>query len=172
MYLNVYNWILFKVESNFENLIIKSISVSYILKILLNFILENFKKIKINTTNEYFFILLLFSLITATVIALILKSDKVNNFLLKFNIGRTTNKNIWDDIIKNDTWVRVFMTDNTSYIGYFRYGEENAREPIIVLTRYKRLDQNENILEDRTNSDKDLIVLNTKDFEKIEIIYD
>lgn len=116
--------------------------------------------------------MLLFSLITATVIALILKSDKVNNFLLKFNIGRTTNKNIWDDIIKNDTWVRVFMKDNTSYIGYFRYGEENAREPIIVLTRYKRLDQNENILEDRTDSHKDLIVLNTKDFEKIEIIYD
>ena len=95
-----------------------------------------------------------------------------NEFLRKSHIDRTTNENIWQDTIKDNTWVRVFMKDGTSYLGYYRYGESNQREPIIVLGMYQKLNSKANVIIDNSQNPKELIMLNTRDFEKIEITYD
>lgn len=94
-----------------------------------------------------------------------------NLLLHKLHIGRTTNENIWDDVIKPNTWVRIFMKDGTSYMGQYRYGEPFQREPIIVLATWQKFDKNVNIVIDNTQNPNEIIMINTKDFEKIEITY-
>lgn len=94
------------------------------------------------------------------------------NFLLhKLHIGRTTNENIWDDVIKPYTWVRIFMKDGCSYLGQYRYGEPFKSEPIIALTNWQKLDGEVDVVVDNSQNPNELIMLNTKDFEKIEITY-
>ena len=90
----------------------------------------------------------------------------------KIHIGRTTNNNIWDDVIKPYTWVRVFMKDGTSYFGQYRYGEPFKSEPVIVLATYQKLDEDTDIVIDHSNDSNEFIMINTKDFDRIEIVYD
>ena len=89
----------------------------------------------------------------------------------KLHIGRTTNENIWDDVIKPYAWVRVFMKDGSSYLGQYRYGEPFKSEPIIVLATYQKLDQDTDVVIDNSQNPNELIMLNTKDFDRIEITY-
>lgn len=88
------------------------------------------------------------------------------------HIGRTINENIWDDVIKPYTWLRIFMKDGSSYLGQYRYGEPFKSEPIIVLANWQKLDEDVDIVIDNSQKPNELIMLNTKDFEKIEITYD
>ena len=94
-----------------------------------------------------------------------------NLLLHKLHIGRTTNENIWDDVIKPYTWIRVFMKDGSSYLGQYRYGEPFKSEPIIVLATYQKLDKDVDVVIDNSQNPNELIMLNTKDFDKIEITY-
>ena len=94
-----------------------------------------------------------------------------NLFLHKLHIGRTTNTNIWDDVIRPYTWVRVFMKDGSSYLGQYRYGEPFKSEPIIVLTTYQKLDKDTDVVIDNTKNVNEFIMINTKDFDRIEITY-
>ena len=75
-----------------------------------------------------------------------------NIFLNKIHIGRTTNENIWDDIIKPHTWVRGFMKDGSSYLGQYRYGEPFKSEPIIALTNYQKLDKDSDVVIDQSQN--------------------
>ncbi len=70
-----------------------------------------------------------------------------------------------------DTWVRVFMKDGSSYLGQYRYGEPFKSEPIIALINYQKLDKDSDVVIDYSQNKNELILLNTKDFEKIEITY-
>lgn len=99
-------------------------------------------------------------------------SHRCFNFMLhKLHVGRTTNENIWDDVIKPYTWIRVFMKDGSSYLGQYRYGEPFKSEPIIVLATYQKLDQDTDVVIDNSQNPNELIMLNTKDFDRIEITY-
>lgn len=89
----------------------------------------------------------------------------------KLHIGRTTNTNIWDDVIKPYTWVRVFMKDGTSYMGQYRYGEPFKSEPIIALATWQKFNKDVDIVIDNSHKLNELIMLNTKDFDRIEITY-
>ena len=87
------------------------------------------------------------------------------------HIGRTTNTNIWDDVIRPYTWVRVFMKDGSSYLGQYRYGEPFKSEPIIVLATYQKLDKDTDVVIDNSKNINEFIMINTKDFDRIEITY-
>ncbi len=94
-----------------------------------------------------------------------------NNLLHTLHIGRTTNENIWDDVIKPGVWLRIFMNDGSSYLGQYRYGEPFKSEPIIVLETYQKLNNDGDIVIDNSQIPTEKIMLNTKGFEKIEITY-
>ena len=129
--------------------------------------------------NEYQFILeekhVLLLLITSLTIGLICgaicKSNWFNSILANLNFSRTTNENIWDDLLKHNTFVRVYNDDNTSYYGAYIYCEEFEREPIIVLTQYQILDENAEVIIDNWDNEDEKVVLNLKDFKRVEITY-
>lgn len=170
LFLTAFKWITFKDDNNFKNLIIKSVVANYILLNIYNPII---KTIKIHFCNESIKILTLaaISVVLGLLAGKIFCHRLFNVFLSKINIGRTTNDNIWNDVIRHPTWLRVYMKDGTSYLGQYRFGETRKSEPIIVLRTYQKFDADTNILLDFTQDPNRYIMINTSEFEKIEIIY-
>lgn len=114
---------------------------------------------------------ILLSAILGLVTGKIITQEWFNSILHKLHIGRSTNENIWDDIIRDKTWLRVYMHDGSSYLGQYRYGEPFEREPIILLATWQKLDVHANIILDYTKSNNEFILVNTRNFEKIEVTY-
>lgn len=170
VYLCAYYWISFKDNKDFDNLLIKSVAVSFILINIYDVFVE---KYKIVFSNEYINVIayLLMSAILGFVVGKIISHRWFNLILHKLHIGRTTNENIWDDVIKPYTWVRVFMKDGSSYMGQYRYGEPFQREPIIALTTWVKYDSDGDKVIDNSQNPNEIILINTKDFEKIELVY-
>lgn len=170
-YLTAYYWVSYKDNKDFNNLIIKSIATSYLLTNVFDLLI---KKYTITFENDYEKVIKYF-VISATLGLLIGKLTThryFNHILHTLHIGRTTNSNIWDDVIRPRSWVRIFMKDGSSYLGQYRYGELFQREPIIALITWQKLDDNSDVIIDNSQNPNELILLNTKDFEKIEITYD
>lgn len=165
-----YYWIAFKDNKDFNNLLIKSIAMSYLLTTLYNLIVL---KYHIVFSNEYYKVISYFAIsaLLGFAIGKILSHRWFNLLLHKLHIGRTTNENIWDDIIKPYTWLCIYMKDGSSYLGQYRFGEPFKSEPIIMLTTYQKLDKDNDIVIDNSKDPNRCILINTKDFEKIEIIY-
>lgn len=170
VFLVSYYWISFKDNKDFNNLLIKSIAASYLLTSIYDLFIE---KYNIVFENEYYKVILYFiiSAFLGFTIGKIISHRWFNQMLHKLHIGRTTNENVWDDVIKPYTWIRVFMKDGSSYLGQYRYGEPFKSEPIIVLATYQKLDKDTDIVIDNSKNLNELIMLNTKDFDRIEITY-
>lgn len=151
-------------------MLIKSIAMSYFLTTIYNLIVL---KYNIVFGNEYHKVISYFviSMLLGFTIGKIISHRWFNLLLHKLHIGRTTNENIWDDVIKPYTWLRVFMKDGSSYLGQYRYGEPFKSEPIIVLATYQKLNKDVDVVIDNSQNPNELIMLNTKDFDKIEITY-
>lgn len=124
-----------------------------------------------NSQNERVISYFLFSALSGFVIGKIVSSRKFNQLLYKLHIDRTTNENIWDDVIRSCTWLRIYQKDGTSYLGQYRYGEPHKSDPVIVLETYQMIDADDDVVIDNSQDLSRAIVLNTKDFEKIEVIY-
>lgn len=170
MYLSAYYWISFKDNKDFENLLIKSVAASYLLTNIYDLLVT---KYEIVFSSDYDKVIKYFiaSALLGFIIGKIISHRWFNWILHKIHIGRTTNENIWDDVIKPYSWVRVFMKDGSSYMGQYRYGEPFQREPIIALATWQKFDKDVNIVIDNTQNPNEVILINTKDFEKIEITY-
>ncbi len=170
IFLVAYYWVTFKDNKDFNNLLIKSIAASYLLTSSFNIIVTKFK---ITFIDDSYRVISYFvaSAILGFIVGKLISHRWFNSLLHILHIGRTTNENIWDDIIKPYTWVRVFMKDGTSYLGQYRYGEPFKSEPIIVLATYQKLSQDAEIVIDNSQNKNELIMLNTKDFDRIEITY-
>ncbi len=170
VFLVSYYWISFKDNKDFNNLIIKSIAANYLLTTIYDIFIS---KYNIDFNSDYYKVVSYFC-VSATLGILIgrITSHRQFNLLLhKLHVGRTTNENIWDDVIKPHTWIRVFMKDGSSYLGQYRYGEPFKSEPIIVLATYQKLDKDTDVVIDNSQNPNELIMLNTKDFDRIEITY-
>ena len=165
-----YYWISFKDNKDFNNLLIKSIAASYLLTSVYDLFVD---KYNIVFSSDYYKVISYFTIsaISGFVIGKIISHRWFNLLLHKLHIGRTTNGNIWDDVIKPYTWIRVFMKDGSSYLGQYRYGEPFKSEPIIAVTNWQKLDKDVDVVIDNSQNPNELLMLNTKDFEKIEITY-
>lgn len=169
IFLSAYYWVSFIDSKEFNNLIIKSVATSYILGITFDFILG---EINIIILPEHRIILLaIIALLLGVFLGKLCHSTIFNNILLKLHIYRTTNDDFWMDVFKDNTWVRVFLKDGKSYLGLYKYGQPNKDEPIIALSMYQKLNEDGKVIIDNSNNPKEVIVLNTKDFDRIEITY-
>gem|GEM_PF-1483587 len=170
IFLTAYYWMSFKDNSDFTNLLTKSIATSFILKSCFDLIIVKYEIIFYSGISKTV-ILVAISAILGFSIGKIISHRLFNRLLHKLHIGRTTNENIWDDVIKPNTWIRVFMKDGSSYLGQYRYGEPFKSEPIIVLATYQKFDNDTDIVIDNSQKMNELIMINTKDFDRIEITY-
>lgn len=170
IFLSCYYWITFKDNKDFNNMIIKSVACSYILKLTYDIVFHRLKIVFSSNTQEAI-IYVIVSAVCGLLIGKIVSDRHFSEILCKLHIDRTINENIWDDIIRPNTWIRVFMKDGTSYLGQYKYGESFKSEPIIVLCTYQKLNVNAEIVIDNSRNPNELIMINTKDFDRIEITY-
>ncbi len=169
LFLELFNWISSKGETaKIDHLIFTSVTASFLLKVLFDFVTNSI----INESSRLYPLLLILSGVMAGILGgYVVTGNKFNNRLASLHLGKTTNKNIWIDVLRPSCLIRVFMPDDTSYYGVFKYVEENNREPIVVLSNYQYLDKDGKILIDRFRQEEDIIMLNTSQFTKIEITY-
>lgn len=171
VFISVYNFILCK-TSELNHLFFKSVVASYILKVVFDSILMAIPNFEVNGIG-YVPLLFIFSTVCGYVCALIFKSEKINDLLLKIGVDRTVNDNIWRDVIKKYTWVLYYCkSTKLVYYGQYKYGEEFGSEPIIALIRYQVMDLDGNIIEDNSDDYNQVVLLNTRDFERIELTYE
>lgn len=171
IFLSAYYWISFVKQNNYKNFIMKCVVINYILK--------NFYKITFFQfiSNEYenrpivVILLCVITLIIALILGKIVHTTWFNDILEKIHLYRTTNENIWDDVIKTGMFLQIYMKDGTSYLGLYRKSESFEREPFVLLSRYQKLDKNDKVIDDYFDDTNKFILLNTKDFERIEIDY-
>lgn len=177
IFVSIFNFILFKDKRNDENsqtnfIILKSISISYIFKLFLDKIktITCLSKCSIDDSLNAI-ILVVACLLISYVTALICRTKSFNKFLLKIGIRRTINSDIWLDIVSDGCWLRVFSKDEQkSYLGQCRFHESHKNEPIIVLIKYQILDEYNDVICDYSNNVNRKIVLNLKDFERVEVV--
>ncbi len=115
VYFTASRWISFKDNKDFHNLLIKSVAISYLLTTIYDIIVDRCNIVFENHSHMvicYF----CFSAVLGLAVGKITSHRWFNLILHKLHLGRTTNDNIWDDVIKPYTWVCVHMKDGISYL--------------------------------------------------------
>lgn len=173
MYLTAYYWISFKDNKDFHNIIFKSLIANYVLLTIYQMIGRKFGIVVFPYTSKQIIVYSVTSVVLGLVIGRIVVSTWFNTLLAKLYFGRTVNDNIWSDIVDDTrlTWLCIHMKDGTAYLGQYSYGELFTSEPVIMLITYQKLDDNGNVLRDYSQDKDRAIVLNTKDFDRIEVVY-
>lgn len=57
------------------------------------------------------------------------------------------------------------------YFGQHKYGEEFTKKPLIVLEHYQIMDLDGKIIKDYSKDENEVVMIDTKDVERIEITY-
>ena len=172
IFLSAFYWVTYRdnADNTFKYMIVKSIIVNYILVSFYSVVLSRIGIVIIYSPKQIIFLSLLSGFL-GLIIGSIIRAEWFGNLLLKLHISRTFNSNIWDDVLKKDTWVRVYMKDGTSYFGCFMYSEDYEREPIIVLSTYRKYNAATEEVLNYTDKPEELIMLNTANFDRIEITH-
>ena len=173
--LKIYSFIGFKEDyaehSKTEFVMLKSIAISYIFKTIWDFAYIGFDLTAPLYYCVYLITMLVSSVLLAYVFYIVRSSEIIWKILQKLKIRRTSNENVWLDIIKDGTCLRVFSKDGEkSYFGFCDICELHSREPIVVLSRYRIIDSGNNVIFDGTDNKSSRMILNLKDFEKIEVV--
>ena len=182
VFISIYNFIRFK-QNDLNHIFFKSIVTSYILKILFDWVFVKSVNVDdtvvrlvrlVNVEYEsivYCILLLLCSAILSFILAIITQHEKFNKLLLLAGIKRTTNSNIWEDVVKPNCWLMVYLNSrDLVYFGQYKYGEEFTSKPLLVLEHYQVMDLDGNIKSNCSNS-SEVAIIDTKDIERIEIVY-
>lgn len=171
IFLSAYYWISFVKQNNYKNFIMKCVVINYILKNFYKITFFQFISNKYENRPIVVILLCVITLIIALTLGKIVHATWFNDTMEKIHLYRTTNENIWDDVIKTGMFLQIYMNDGTAYLGLYRKSESFEREPFILLSRYQKLDKNDKVVEDYFDDTNKYILLNTKDFERIEIDY-
>lgn len=176
IFISIFDFILFKEKSNNEDnhsnlIILKSIALSYFLKLFYDKIITLFFPKYSIKYFLYMVISVIVSSILAYLLAIFLQSKILKKILRKIRIRRPINSNIWLDVVSDGCWLRVFLKDEQkSYLGICILHESHKNEPIVVLTKYQILNEYEEVVCDYSNDNTRKIVLNLKDFERVEVV--
>ena len=171
IFLYAYRWASFIKIKNSKIFIIESMVVNYILTIFYDTTILHLIPNQYIENIEVDIFLYVFTLILGLVLGKFTHSMYFGNLLNKFHLGRTLNENIWNDVIKSGTVLRIYMKDGSSYMGQYCKSEEHTREPLILLTNYQKWNKNDEIVLDYFDDKDRFVLLNTKDFESIRIDY-
>lgn len=173
-----------------DYLLLKSIVVSYILIVIVDFLVQilcvivnifiDKPNLEINLNIETLMgkiIIILLSIVSGFIWCKFITSDVSYKFLEKLGINKSLNTNIFDDISDMDrgTWLFVYLqNERIIYFGALqRYEErEDVENYFLVLSNYKSFEYNGIEMEDQSRNPLRWVMINTKDISRIEIIYD
>jgi hypothetical protein len=169
VFIAIFKYVALRYEKyELKHFIFSAVAGSYIMKTLFDtFIARYF----FTDPNIYSLLLISFAGVLAYCVAVSSRSKAWEFICGKLGIYRTNNANIWNDLFKREAWVRIYLKDGeNTYIGQIFMCEENQREPIIVLGGYQHVKINGKVLADYSDNDKEFIILNLKDFDRIQMI--
>lgn len=112
------------------------------------------------------------ALILAYIFARIFRCKYLIYVLDFLKIRDTGNVYYWDDLMDNDYPMKVKVSYNENvYEGMLHNYESYSNEPHIVLTSYIVKDKSDNVLDDFRDDNTKIIILDTSEAEKVEVIY-
>lgn len=161
--------------NNDDHILLKSIVISFIIITLLNQ-LFNIKSLDFDIENNLIRItIIVCSLITGLLWCKIISCKFVSEFLLKLGFNKSINPNIFDDIIDMEKGLKVlaFLPDEkVIYAGQIRrYEDGDIEDYFIVLSNYSIIGYDGIEIEDRKRDATKWVMLNTKNINRIELIY-
>lgn len=122
IFLTIYQWVRFKDGDTLKNIVLKSIVISYVIRILIKI---SIRELHIEITDESIFvgICIVLSIISSAILSVIVSSRTYNKLLRRLNISRTTNKNIWDDVYQDGTALKIYQEDGSFYARHLKFCE-------------------------------------------------
>lgn len=170
IFLFIYRWVSQRDVTNTKYTIIVSVILNYILVTFYGYIDEYapFSCISINPIIKH----TIYSFLLGFIIGIILRSDSYNEILRDLGIGRDTVGNIWDNVVKDGTWLRIYTKDpDISYLGQVIKTEPLKENPKIILFKYQVLGRDGVVIDDYTKNEDEQVILSTDNFDRIEITY-
>lgn len=175
IFIKIINFRYFK-NANDEHLILKSISISFIIITIIN---QLFIKLDLNFDIEKTTIkilILVCSIISAIACCMILNCKTVEKVLQKLGFNKSFNPNIFDDIVDMEYGLRVLAflpEEEIVYAGAIRRYEdgEDIEDYFIVLSEYTIYGYDGEVIIDRKKDPTQWVMLNTKNISRIELIY-
>lgn len=171
LFLAVYRYMLFKDEDSADktsSLLLNSVIISFVLKTLYDAVVS-----AIPRKNESLYLVgvILLGIVTGLGSAKLVVSKYAAGFFKKLGITRTVNSNIWDDIIEQGQWLRIWLPNSErSYYGQLAAMEDYSREPIVLLCNYQFLDEDGEPLIDNVADASRTVLLNLSHFERVEFV--
>lgn len=171
LFLAVYRYMLFKDEDTTDKtsgLLLNSVIISFVLKTLYDLIAA-----WLLPEHETFYLIgiILLSILAGFGSAKLVVSELATDVFEKLGINRTVNSNIWDDVIGQDQWLRIWLPDSgRSYYGQVAAMENYRREPIVLLRNYQFLNDDGTPLIDNVADSSRSVLLNLSGFERVEFV--
>lgn len=176
IFMHTFNWINNKTQMDFSLFTLWSLFISFIIKTFYSLI-HSFLFVSYDI-NSYLkiTIYIITGFLLPFLIKKILKSKAIRRCLYLID-NKSINSDIWDDIIdyNSRTMMKVYIKNSKYYyIGSFKLREENGLDSWIVLIDYATLllKNNEVVYNPENDGRKSTVVINLRDIERIEIIYD
>lgn len=175
IFVRTYNWMNSK-KTDISFLTVESLFISFLIQSFYSALHDVFLSyVSIN----YSLKILIYS-VTGFLLAIIFTFFKRSKFisvvLYKIN-NKSINNDIFDDVIdyQKRTLMRIFIkSSNLYYIGKFSYREENGINSWICLIDYCSVDSstNDTIFDPSQSNIKSSVIINCKDIERIELVYE
>lgn len=185
IFIQVYDYAFNSKSKEFKNYILNYVITSFIIDsvalTVLN-IVNYYCKTSYNLTNYYVQSILCFiSLISAYVIAIIMKSEMWTKLMIKLCINRNNSSNIFSDIIDYDygTWVRVYLSnEKIIYDGALikSHCKDSYNDSFIILEQYETYEYGKSelykeLFNNNGNSTQH-VAIKVSEINRIEITYD
>lgn len=171
LFLAVYRYMLFKDEDSADktsSLLLNSVIISFVLKTPYDAVAS---AIPWKNESLYLVVIILLGIVTGFGSAKLVVSKYATWIFEKLGITRTVNSNIWDDIIEQGQWLRIWLPDSgRSYYGQLAAMENYSREPIVLLRNYQFLDDDGTVLVDNVEDSDRTVLLNLSHFERVEFV--
>ncbi len=171
LFLAVYRYMLFKDEDTTDKtsgLLLNSVIISFVLKTLYDAVAS---KIPWKNESLYLIGIILLGIVTGFGSAKLVVGKLATDVFEKLGINRTVNSNIWDDVIGQDQWLRIWLPDSgRSYYGQVAAMENYRREPIVLLRNYQFLNDDGTPLIDNVADSSRSVLLNLSGFERVEFV--
>lgn len=165
IYLAGYHWVHRNENEGTEYMLMKSIAISFVLKNIYNYVsyIDNpFLPV------AYTIISGILGIIAGSIVS----RHWFNALIKKFGIWKTTNDNIWDDIIGSNTWLNAYHSDGTIYVGMVEYYSDDKENPIIVLCNTNKVEPGCNQYKYDTVDKNRRMIIRPEMYERIEVVYD
>lgn len=136
IFISIFKWSNDEYKYDFSMRIIWSIAVSFIIKscfvIAHRFILTNY----IFDKYGQFIIMCVAAIMIGSAFSVIVKCGKFQHLLIAI-FGKTTNKNYWNDVLHNGTYVKAVLKNGRYIEGSIKYWDESENGRWICLTIFE-----------------------------------